>query len=36
VDKLVRLAPGNTDRLMHSVVAKMANKQRLDGRAVFT
>ena len=35
VDKLVRLVPGNTDRLFHAFIAKMANKQRPDGRKVF-
>jgi NAD(P)-dependent dehydrogenase (short-subunit alcohol dehydrogenase family) len=35
IDKLVRLAPGNTDRVLHSFVAKMANKQRPDGKPVF-
>jgi hypothetical protein len=32
VDKLVRLFPSHIERVMHSMVTKMANKQILDGR----
>jgi NAD(P)-dependent dehydrogenase (short-subunit alcohol dehydrogenase family) len=35
VDKFVRIVPGNTDRFIHSFVARMGNKQRVDGRKVF-
>lgn len=36
VDKLVRLFPGNVDRWIHPVVARLANRQRPDGRKSFS